>query len=209
MALLPTIPTSFVPHVASAEPRNARVDFGGALGFIAYALIFIMIVLSGGVFFYERILVASEAAKQTELATARQGISLETVTSFVHLRDRLKSSQTLLANHTAFSGFFAALKTLLPATVRFTGLHIALDASGAVQVEGTGVSKSFNALSAASAAFATDGRIKDVIFSKMVINKDSSVSFQFAAMLDPKLAAFSPTASAPNIAPSTATSTTP
>ncbi|MFI5260515.1 MAG: hypothetical protein ACHQU0_01850 [Candidatus Paceibacteria bacterium] len=209
MALLPTIPTSFVPHVASSEPRNARVDFGGALGFVAYAILFIMIALSAGVFFYERILVSSEAGKQAQLATARQGISLETVTSFVHLRDRLKSSQTLLANHVAFSGFFGALKTLLPATVRFTALHIAIDASGSVLAQGTGVAKSFNALSAASGAFATDGRIKDVIFSKMVINKDNSVSFQFAATLDPKLTAFSPSASAPVGIPLTATSTTP
>ena len=59
-------------------------------------------------------------------------------------------------------------------------------------MEGTGVAKSFNALAAASAAFAADGRIKDAIFSNININRDSSVSFALAATLDPKIIAFSP-----------------
>jgi len=197
--------------MASTEPRNARFDLGGALGFVAYAILVIVLALAAGVFFYDRVLTASEASKQAELATARQGISLATVEGFVHLRDRLKSSQTLLTNHIAFSGFFSAIKTLLPATVRFTSLHVAIDATGATKVEGSGVSKSFNALSVASGAFAADGRIKDVIFSKMIINKDRSVSFQFAATLDPKLTAFSPSAPVPSAvsATTTATSTLP
>jgi hypothetical protein len=194
--------------MASAEPRNTHFDFGGALGFLAYAILFVVLALSIGVFFYGRVLIASEASKQAELATARQGISLDTVEGFVHLRDRLKSSQTLLANHIALSGFFSVLKTLLPATVRFTSLHIAIDDTGATKVEGAGVSKSFNALSVASGSFAADGRIKDVIFSKMTTNKDSSVSFQFAATVDPKLTAFSPSTTNSSVISATTTNAT-
>ena len=39
-------------------------------------------------------------------------------------------------------------------------------------MEGAGVARSFNALAAASAAFAADGRIKDAIFSNININRD-------------------------------------
>lgn len=194
MALLPTIPTSFVPHTASTEHRRLRTDFGSAFGFLAYGVLGIVFLIAVGVFFYGRILDANKVSKDAALAKAEAAIDPATIGSFVQLRDRLNSGQTLLNNHVAASGFFSVLESILPATVRFTTLHIAIDTSGgATKVEGSGVSKSFNALSVASGKFASDGRIKDVIFSKMNINKDSSVSFGFSATLDPKLILFSST----------------
>jgi Tfp pilus assembly protein PilN len=55
------------------------------------------------------------------------------------------------------------------------------------RIEGTGTAKSFNALAAASTALASDGRIKDVIFSAITVNKDATVSFSVSATLDPKI----------------------
>ncbi len=177
------------------------------LNTISYIVLGIVFLMAIGVFFYGRILSSDKDAKDAALAQAEAAIDPATVESFVQLRDRLNSSQTLLANHTAFSGFFGALETLLPATVRFTALHISLDTSGVAKVEGTGLAKSFNALSVASSDFAADGRIKDVIFSKITVNKDSSVSFGFSASLDPKLIAFTPGVSQAFVPPvSTATS---
>ncbi len=208
------MPTSFVPRPASSDTRSSRTDFDAVFSFFSYTVLGIAFVLAVGVFFYGRVLAGDLSAKEATLAKAEAAIDPATVESFVQLRDRLNSGRTLLGNHVALSGFFSALEALLPSTVRFTSLHIIVDTTKATTVEGTGVSKSFNALSAASNAFAADGRIKDVIFSKMNINKDSSVSFDFSATLDPKLLTFSPGAAgpaAPSAAPaatSTAVSTT-
>ena len=169
------------------------MDFGGALGVLAYLILAISFALAIGVFLYGRILSGTLGSKDAELAKAEAAIDPATVQSFVHLRDRLNSSQTLLAGHTAPSRFFSALESIIPATVRFSSLHLMVDAAGVAKVDGAGISKSFNALSVASTAFATDGRIKDVIFSKMNINtKDNSVSFGFSATLDPKLITYVP-----------------
>jgi len=128
----------------------------------------------------------------------------------VKLRDRLNIGQTHLHHHLAPSEFFRALEAVLPSTVRFSELHLTVDTTGNAKVDGSGVAKSFNALSAASAAFATDSRIKDVIFSKMTINRaDGSVSFGFSATLDPKLIAFTPDITAGSVQPTTGTTTTP
>lgn len=63
------------------------------------------------------------------------------------------------------------------------------------------MARSFNALAAASNAFATDGRIKDAIFSNISVNKDSTVSFSLSAMLDPKLIIFEPSAAVSSFVP--------
>lgn len=190
--LPPTIPTSFVPHSSSATARRFSTDISGAFNFFTYAILGIIFVSALGIFFYARILANSQAAKNAALARAEAAIDLATVESFVRLRNRLTSGATLLANHVAFSGFFALIETLIPTTVRFTSLHLMLDDAKAVKIEGSGVAKSFNALAAASAAFAADGRIKEAIFSNIEVTKDNSVSFALSATLDPKLVAFSP-----------------
>lgn len=191
MALLPTIPTSFVPRETLASRGRPRANFAGVFDIFAYAVLGIVFILAIGVFFYGRILSATLASREAALAKAAAAIDPATVEGFVRLRDRLNASQTLLKNHVAFSNFFTSLGELLPANVRFSSLHISVDSAGRAKVDGSGVAKSFNALAAASGAFASDGRIKDVIFSKISIHGDTSVSFGFSASLDPKLIVFS------------------
>jgi len=196
--LPPSIPTSFVPHTASAAARTFRADWSGAFAFLGYGILAIIFALAVGVFFYGRILSASQAAKDAELAKAEAAIDPATVESFVALRNRLNSGQTLLNNHVALSSFFTLLQTIGPTTVRFSSMHLVLDGTGVAKLEGAGVAKSFNALAAASSALAADGRIKDAIFSRIVVSsKDGSVAFALAAKLDSKLVAFSVTANAP------------
>ena len=157
-------------------------------------MIFVIVFVSAlGVFFYARILAADQSSKDAALAKVEANIDPATINSFVRLRDRLASSKTLLANHVAFSEFFTLLGTLMPATVRFTSLHLSINDDGTVNVDGSGIAKSFNALAASSMAFANDGRIKDAIFSNIAVNaKNNSVSFALSATLDPKTVAFSP-----------------
>lgn len=187
----PTIPTSFVPHSASAAARRFSTDLTGAFGFFAYAVLGFVLVLAIGIFSYSRILVSTQAAKEDELAQATAAIDSATVEGFVQLRDRLSSGQTLLTNHVAFSGFFALLSSVVPTNVRFTALHLFKDDTDKVKLEGAGIARSFNALAVASSAFAADGRVKDAIFSNIVVDsKDGSVSFALSATLDSRLVAF-------------------
>jgi len=178
-----------------------------ALSLLAYALLGIAFVLALGVFFYGRILAADKIAKDAALAKAEGGIDLATVEGFVQLRNRLNYGETLLKNHASFSSFFSSLETLLPLSVRFNTLHLSFDPLGAAKLEGSGTAKNFNALAAASGAFAADGRIKDAIFSKISINRDNSVSFSLSATLDPKILLFAPTALPPVGVPDTVPTT--
>lgn len=193
MALPPTIPTSFVPHSASTAARQFRTGFSGVFDFLAYGVLVIVAALALGVFFYGRILTATQVSKDASLAKVEAAIDPTTVENFVRLRDRLNSGTALLNGHIALSNFFTMLGALLPSTVRFSSLHLSAGTAGIVKFDGEGTAKSFNALAAASAAFAADGRVKDAIFSNIVVNTfDSSVSFSLVAALDPKLVAFMP-----------------
>jgi hypothetical protein len=208
MDLPRTIPTSFVPQPASTAARRFHSDFTGAFSFLAYAVLGIIFALAIGVFFYGRILSATKASKDAQLIQAEATIDPATVRGFVQLRNRLSSGAKLLDNHVAFSNFFALIETLLPTPVRFNSVHLTVTGANTsakkIGLEGTGVAKSFNALAAASGAFATEGRIKDAIFSNIVVNRDNSVSFVLSASLDPTLVAFAPPSAPASAASSSA-----
>lgn len=192
MALLPTIPTSFVPHPSGATSRRLSSSLTGVFGFFAYAVFGIVFILALGVFLYSRFLATNQAAKDALLVKAEAAIDQTTIESFVRLRNRLDIGSALLKKHVAFSNFFSPFETLLPTGVRFSSLHLSIDSSGTTKVDGSGIAKSFNSLAVVSTSFATKDSIKDAIFSKISVNKDNSVSFDLSATLDSKLVTFSP-----------------
>lgn len=212
MALPPTIPTSFVPHSSSAATRRYRFDFIGAFGFLAYGVFFATLVLAVGAFLYAGVLAAQLKSKDAELVKERSKINTTLAHQFVRLDNRLKEGHLLLNNHVALSNFFSKLGTVLPVTVRFSALHINATDANKIVLDGSGVAKNFNALADASASFAKGGDIKDAIFSRLVVNRDNSVSFTLAATIDPKLIVFKANAveveSAPAASVSTTTATT-
>src|SRR3989344_6873359 len=192
MDIPPTIPTSFVPRSASVIARHSGTGVTGIYGFSAYVILGIVFVFALGTFVYDRVLAGMQSSRDAALEKAEKAIDLATVEGFVQLRNRLNSGTMLLANHVALSKFFALVETVLPTSVRLTSLHLSFDATKQVKLDGTGVAKNFNALASVSSAFAEDGRIKEAIFSNLIVNKDSSVSFVLSATIDPKVVAFSP-----------------
>jgi hypothetical protein len=210
MALPPTIPTSFVPHPSSASQKRFKVDFVGAFGLLSMVIFVLMIVLAVVVFLYKGALTVAKENKTAELIEKQKSIDPAVAQSFVRLSNRLTSGQMLLDNHIAFSGFYSTLGDILPNTVRFSSLHVAATEGKKMTLDGAGVAKNFNALAAASSEFAKNGGIKDAIFSKVLVNKDNSVSFSLTATIDPELVEFraADLAAAPAPAAATTSATT-
>lgn len=191
--LPPSLPTSFVPRPAGSPPRHVNTDFTGFFGVVIYIVCGVIMALAAGVFAYERFLLSAQANKREQVTKANSSIDLKTVEGFIRLNDRLNSGQGLLEKHVALSNFFLVLESVIPSAVRFSTLEIAVNEKGdGATIHAAGVAKSLNALAAASSFFADDGRIKDAIFSKIVVNaEDDSISFLLAATIDKKLLAFS------------------
>jgi Tfp pilus assembly protein PilN len=196
MALPPSAPTSFVPHLGSASTPRFGNASSGVLAALSYACLASIFILAIGTFLYGRFLASSQAGREAELATAQATIDYATVETFVRLRNRLVTGRSLLASHTSFATFFASFEKTLPVHVRFTSLRLSTQEGGA-HLEGTGLARSFNALAAASEAFAEGSSIKDAVFSNIKINKDNSVSFSLSARLDAKSLTFGTGEAAP------------
>jgi hypothetical protein len=147
----------------------------------------IAVLMAIGVFAYAHLLSTESAEKASELETAQSSVSEDTVESFLRLRNRLTESERILDQHILLSQFFDRLESLSLANVRFTSLVLTVDESQSAAVKMTGTAKTFNALAAQSASFATDPLIKQAIFSDISVDKNGLVTFSVSATLDPRM----------------------
>jgi hypothetical protein len=191
MAVPPNIPTSFVPKAPAAERRGARFDMGGAFGFLCYGVLFVVLVLTAGVFGYKMYLTQQQADNRTKIKEMRENASKGLAQEFVRLDMQLNQARQLLDSHVSTSRFFSLLSDALPVGLRLTALEFTVGDDGKTSVKGAGIAKSFNTLASASAQFAAGETLSNTIFSKLVVNnKDNSVSFTFAGLVHPNAIVF-------------------
>lgn len=153
----------------------------------------IAIIIAIGVFAYAHLLESETAQKAAALKQAESSVSESTVDSFIRLRDRLTQAQTVLSQHVLMSQFLDDLSSLTLTDVRFTNMQITVGEDHSAAVHMTGTAKTFNALAAQSAAFATQPLIKQAIFSGITADDKGVVTFTLNAVLDPRLVDIPPT----------------
>lgn len=200
----PTIPTSFVPKQPVKTASRPQRSGGNIFFMISLILLAASLVGSGGIFAYERYLESARDAKDQQVRAAQERINPDTVEEFVRTRNRFTSASQILNGHVAPSQFFDTLEGLTLQSVRFDDLLFTLAEDRSAEIKVEGVARTFNALAAQSAAFASEKRIKSAIFSDITVNDDGTVGFSLVADLDPRLLILDPSR-APTATPSAMT----
>lgn len=207
MALPPTIPTSFVPKQPVANQQRRSRASNGLLYYIAFFVLGVTIVGAGLTFGYKTYLDTVQTARKNRLDSVEKTIDATTVEDFIRLRNRIQVAQGLLDQHVVMSQFFDVLESLTLQNVRFKALQLLVDEDRTVKIDMHGVARSFNALAAESAAFASEKRIKRAIFSNIMADKSGAVSFSLQAELSQKLVTLSSDVKLPIAAVNIATTT--
>lgn len=188
VALSPGIPTSFVPR-QPVQATNRRAFMGGDNLFLVGALIVagIALLLSGGVFAYDRYLGSALADKTTKLDEAKKAVNEEEIQEFVRLSTKISNVKTVLGKHIVLSQFFDTFENLTLQNVRFSSLTLTTAADGSAKLTALGTAKNFNTLAAQSNTLATEKNVKRAIFSTITLNSNNTVGFSLSAEIDPKI----------------------
>lgn len=165
-------------------------------------------VLGAGITFsYKTYLDTVQVARKARLDAVEKTINENTVEDFIRLRNRIQVAQGLLDRHVVTSQFFDVLESLTLQNVRFKSLQLSVDEDRTAKLEMRGLARSFNALAAESAVFASEKRIKRAIFSNITADKAGAVSFTLQAELSAKLVTVASGTKLPVVAPNIATTT--
>lgn len=207
MALPPTIPTSFVPRQPVANQQRRSRASNGLLHYISFFVLGVAVLGAGITFSYKTYLDTVQVARKARLDAVEKTINENTVEDFIRLRNRIQVAQGLLDRHVVTSQFFDVLESLTLQNVRFKSLQLSVDEDRTAKLEMRGLARSFNALAAESAVFASEKRIKRAIFSNITADKAGAVSFTLQAELSAKLVTVASGTKLPVVAPNIATTT--
>lgn len=185
----PKFRSSFIPKTANYEDERAE---GGSSILSAFAVLaFILVLLSsGGLFVYNRVLRDDISNLASQLASAEASIDRKSINEILSFERRLQAIKSILGGHVAISQYFEMLEETVVSDVQFTNLkYNALDL-GKVTVEMSGKARSFASIALQEDVLKKNAHTVSAMFNDLSDKGDGSVSFSLKAEFKPDLIKF-------------------
>jgi hypothetical protein len=189
--------TSFIPK-KPILPEEAEGS-GISLFLLISIIIFIVTTaLAGGVWLWKNSLISQIQKDKEALVAAKETYEEDTINPLIRLNDRIEESQNLLAKHLAVSPVFAMLEQTVLKNVRLKTMKFSSADNNKIRIDLTGTAVNYDALSKQSDAFGSESLRKFIsspVISDFSPTTDGSVSFNFTALVDPRLVSYGNTLS--------------
>jgi len=178
--------TSFIPKKPMIEERAAVTRSVGFFLVISIFVLFTLLLVSGGFYFYKTVLVKNIASMGNDLSLAKNRFEPERLGELQVLDKRLKAGAEVLNNHIAISPIFEALEAITMKTVRFTKFDYSLgDEKNAVaKVKLNGVAVGYRSVALQSDLFAENEYFIDPVFSNLALDNSGNVLFELEFSVD-------------------------
>jgi len=187
--------TSFIPK----KPVIQDTSEGSGISLFLLLAIIIFIVttaLAGGVWLWQKSLVAQTEKEKAELVAAKASYEEDTINSLIRLNDRIEESKVLLSNHIAISPVFLMLEKNILRNIRLKNMKFSYAGSDKIKLDLSGTASNYDALSKQSDAFGSETLRKFIsqpVVSDFNPTVDGSISFNFTALVDPGLVSYEKT----------------
>lgn len=183
--------TSFIPKkpIATVEsrPKSGVINL-----FYLFALIVFIgvIILAGGIFAYQKLLINSVESKTESLNRAREAFEPALIREISRLDDRINAAREILNKHTAPSEFFELLELSTLKNIQFEDLSYRTESDGRTSVQMRGKALSFGSVALQSDIFGKNKFISEPIFSDLDLDVKGNVIFSFSAFIEPELISY-------------------
>lgn len=188
----PKFQSSFIPKgpvAASGNPAAVKSGGRSLIGLLATLIFTIALVLSIGVFGFNRFLSYRISRIGSELDAARAQVDASSVQELIRLNSRMLSIEKLLNSHVVNTPLFAFLEESTLRQVRFTELDYSASDKG-LELRLSGHARSYATLALQAQAFSESPYFKDPVFSDLQLDEQGNVKFTFRASVDPSLVSY-------------------
>ncbi len=183
----PSFQTSFIPkkpmtkeHVASSRPI-------GFLTIIAIFVLFTILLVSGGLFFYKGILTKKIASMENDLTLARNRFEPAKIAELQALDKRIQAANEILSKHVVISPIFEALQAVTMKTVRYTkfSYDFASKPGEKVNIKMSGAAVGYSFLALQSDLYTKNKTFIDPVFSNLAPDATGNIVFDLDFLVDP------------------------
>ncbi len=185
----PKFQTSFIPKspITSSSSSAYAVESSASfsiIGTLSTLLFVIALLVSGGLFGYEKYMDAEIKKVQLSLSDARTAFQSEDNQKIILVSDQLKSIKDLLNKHTTVSPIFGLLEKQTLPTVRLTSFTFAQDSMGEVMILIEGEAQSYASLAQQTKVFGEAGYLKKLEVTDISLSEAGTVRTKMKAYID-------------------------
>jgi hypothetical protein len=179
--------TSFIPKKPIVEERVVSSQPVGFLMTISLLILFIVLLGTGGLYFYKVITEKNNDSMKTSLSTAQNSFEPSKITELQLLDKRLRVATEVLDNHVAITPIFTMLNAITMHTVRFTkfSYDLGTGSNADVDVKMSGVAVGYRSVALQSDLLAQNKNIINPVFSNLNLDATGNVLFDLEFSVNP------------------------
>lgn len=188
----PKFQTSFIPKSPITSNSSSSYKPEGAssfsiIGTISTLFFVIALLVSGGLFGYQKYMNREIQKVQVALSEARTAFQSEDNEKIILVSNQLKSIKGLLNNHTTVSPVFALLEKQTLPTVRLTSFVFSRDSLGEVIISIEGEAQSYASLAQQTKVFGEAGYLKKLEVTDINLSDTGTIRTKMRAHIDANL----------------------
>lgn len=181
--------TSFIPKKPIMEERVTSARPVGVLLLGSIFILFVVLLGTGGIYFYKGSLNNNLTSMQNSLALEKNSFEPSEITQLQVLDKRLQASTEILNNHIAISPVFAELENITMHTVRFTKFSyggtnanngtttVTATKPNTVDIQMSGIATDYRSVALQSDLFNQDKNFSNPVFSNLTLDNNGNVLF--------------------------------
>ena len=157
----------------------------GILTVIAIFILFAVLLLTGGLYFYKGVLTKNIADMASQLDIAKNRFEPSKITELQVLDKRLRASSEILSSHIAVTPLFQALGLITMKTVRYSQFSYDFGDTGKVDIKMSGLAVGYRSVALQSDLFAQNKNFINPVFSNLALDNNGNVLFDLEFSVDP------------------------
>ncbi len=181
--------TSFIPKKPVVD-GSMRMS-GGLFHTLAVIIFIFAIIISIGIFAYEKLLGGKISRMEAELSAAKVALQPELIKELSRANARFEAAKVVIRNHTLFSSFFDLLQPITLQAVRFNSFSYVMNESGKITVTMKGEARSYATVALQSKVISENPNFINPQFSGLDLKENGNVLFSFKTEINPKLVSYS------------------
>ena len=176
--------TSFIPKKPMIEQGVTAKRPMGLVLIISIFIFVVIVLISGGAYFYKNMLKTNLTQMQGDLEKAKNRFEPSKINELKLLDKRLQSSTEILSNHVMISPIFEALQVLTLKTIRYTKFSYDL-VGGKIMVKMSGQAIGYRSVALQADLFTKNKNLVDPVFSNLSLDDKGNVLFDLEFSIDP------------------------
>ncbi|MFA6520555.1 MAG: hypothetical protein WCT44_03040 [Candidatus Paceibacterota bacterium] len=179
--------TSFIPKKPIIPERVSSSQPIGLLFIIALLILFVVLLSTGGLYFYKGIVAKNISGMENTLNLAQGRFEPSKIADLQVLDKRLRAANEILSKHISISPVFDALQKITLKTVRYTkfSYDLGTEKNSKISIKMSGQAIGYRYVALQADLFAQNKNLIDPVFSNLTLDNSGNVIFDLEFSVEP------------------------